>query len=246
VLLSLLGVGGAWALNRQPEQTTRILCPEDMVIAAVSGDPVADCAAALRDIGIEPPEMVAYTNEAGAVIVEEAADEAAEDLQPLGDDFRQDTAIIELEALINDVTVGLDGDCYTTEEAIPILESAADRVGLDWSVDVIRDADGESMCAYAFPQPEASSVGLSSIEAGLPTDEEPPWTELGRQLHETLEAECLNLVDAVAVVERLANELEMEEMMSSITQTPDDQAACTRATVTVGGAVFVDLRGPTG
>ena len=29
-----------------------------------------------------------------------------------------------------------------------------------------------------------------------------------------------------------------------MTTTVDEEATCTRATVTVGGAVFVDLRGP--
>lgn len=245
VLLSLLGVGAAWALSQQPEQTTRIVCPGNDVIAAVSGDPVADCAEALRHLGIDPPEMEAFTNEAGAVIVQETGDDAA-DLQPLGEDFRQDTAIIELEASINDVTIGLEASCYTTEEAIPIVESAVNRVGLDWSIDVISEADGEARCAYGFPQPERSSVGLISIDAPLPSDEQPPDIELGRQLHNALEAECLNLDEAAAVVERLANELDMEEMMSSITQTTDDQATCTRATVTAGGAVFVNLRGPAG
>lgn len=246
VLISLLTVGAAWALSRQPEQTTRILCPENMVIAAVSGDPIADCAAALRGVGIEPPRMVAFTNKAGAVTVQEAGEEVGKNLQPLDDDFRQDTAIIELEAILNDVAVGLEADCYTTDEAMPVVESAIDRVGLEWSIDVIREADGEATCAYGFLQPETSTVGVTSIEAGLPWDEEPPWIELGRQLNEALDTECLNLAEAASVVERLADELDMEEMMSSVTKTPDDRASCTRATVTVGGAVFVDLRGPNG
>lgn len=244
VLLSLLGVGAAWALMGQPEQTTRILCPENMVIAAVSGDPVADCAAALEDVGVEPPEMVAYTNEAGAVTVKEAGGEVPGNLRALGEGFRQDTAIIELEATLADVTRGLVADCYTTEEAIPVVENALDRVGLDWAIDVVSEADGESRCAYGFPQPETSSVGLTSMEAELPSEDQ-PWTELGRQLSEALDAECLNLAEATAIVERLAEDLGMEEM-SSISQTTDEHALCTRATVTVGGAVFVDLRGPSG
>ena len=242
-LLSLLGVGTAWALTRQPEQTTRILCPENLVTAAVSGDPVADCAQVLREAGIEPPAMVAYSNEGGAVTVIKAGAEVPAGLQPLGDDFRQDVSIIELEAALNDVTTGLDADCYSTDEAIPLVEQTIAEFGFEWTVDVVRDADGQKSCAVSFLQPETSTVSLTAVEGSAPGDDQ-PWIALSTQLTETLEGECLDLNQAARVVEDLAEDLDMTEMMS-ITQTEDEQAACTRATVTVGGAVFVDLRGPT-
>jgi len=242
VLLSLLGVGAAWAFTRQPEQTTRILCPENLVIAAVSGDPVADCAGVLRDVGIEPPAMVAYTNEAGAVVVIEAGGEAPASWQPLTNAFRQDVSIIELEAALSDVTTGLDAGCYSTQEAIPLVEQTLDRFGFDWTVEVAREADGHSTCATSFLQPETSTVGLTAVEGSAPGDDQ-PWIALGIQLNEALKEECLDLDEAADLVEGLAQDLNMTEMLS-ITQTTDEQANCTRGTVTVGGLVFVDLRGP--
>lgn len=242
VLLSMLTVGTGWALTRQPEQTTRILCPDNFVIAAVSGDAVADCARVLSEAGIEPPAMAAYTNELGAVIVVEVGADVPAGLQPLEDGFRQNVSIIEFEAALNDVTTGLAADCYSTDEAMPIIERTIAEFGFEWTVDVARTADGESTCAVSIVQPETSTVGLTAVEVSAPGDDE-PWIALGSQLTATLEEECLDLSQAASLVNDLAEGLDMTEMMS-ITETEDEQAACTRATVTVGGAVFVDLRGP--
>lgn len=241
-LLSLLTVGTAWALTRQPEQTTRILCPENLATAAVSGDPVADCARVLSDAGIEPSEMAAYTNEAGSVVVLEVGADVPAGLQPLEDDFRQDVSIIELEAALNDVTTGLSADCYSTDEALPIIERNTADLGLEWSVDVARRADGDSTCAVSYLEPETSTVGLTAVEGSAPGDDQ-PWIALGSQLTAALEEQCLDLSQAASLVNDLVETLDMTEMMS-ITETEDEQAACTRATVTVGGMVFVDLRGP--
>lgn len=242
VLVSLLTVGTAWALTRQPQQTTRILCPEHLVIAAVSGDPVADCARALNKAGFQPPAMAAYTNEAGGVVVLEDGTDVPADLQPLGDEFRQDVSIIELEAALNDVTTGLEADCYSTDEAVPIIQRTIADFGFEWSVDVVRTADGESTCAISYLEPETSTVGLTAVEGSAPGDDQ-PWIALGSQLTAALEEECLDLAQAASLVNDLAEDLDMTEMMS-ITETEDEQTACTRATVTVGGMVFVDLRGP--
>lgn len=242
VLLSMLTVGTAWALTRQPEQTTRILCPENLVTAAVSGDPVADCARVLNDAGIEPPAMVAYTNQQGTVTVVEVGADIPAGLQPLEGDFRQDVSIIEFEAALNDVTTGLDADCYSTDEALPIVERAITDFGFEWTVDVSRTADGESTCAVSYLEPETSTVGLTAVDGSAPGDDQ-PWIALGSQLTAGLDEQCLDLSQAASLANDLAEELDMTEMMS-ITETEDEQAACTRATVTVGGMVFVDLRGP--
>ena len=130
-MLALASLGTAWALTRQPEHTTRIQCPGNSIIAAVSGDPVADCADELRRQGIEPPEMAAYANENGGVVVVEADSEIPSTGQPLDPGFRQDTAIIELEAALQDVTTGLATRCYTSNEAIPIVERELIRLGLE-------------------------------------------------------------------------------------------------------------------
>jgi hypothetical protein len=245
VLMTLFGVGAAWAVFRLPEQTTRILCPENLVIAAVSGDPIADCAAELREVGIVPPEMVAYSIEGGAVIVAEVDTEVPDDLQPLDNSFRQDTSIIELEAALNDVTTGLEADCFATDEAKPIVQGELDRLDFNWSIEVTEGADGESTCAFPYLQPETAAIGLGSIEAPLSSEGAQPWKPLGRRLNEALDTECLDLREAAAVVEDIAADLDMEEMLS-LTETVDEQADCTRATVTVGGMVSVDLRGPAG
>jgi hypothetical protein len=242
VLLSMLTVGTAWALTRQPEQTTRILCPENLVTAAVSGDPVADCARVLSEAGIEPPAMAAYTNDQGAVTVVEVGADVPTGLQPLEDDFRQDVSIIEFEAALNDVTTGLDADCYSTEEALPIIDRTIADFGFEWTVDLAQAADGESTCAVSFLQPETSTVGLTAVEGSAPGDDQ-PWIALGSQLTTALDEQCLDLSQAASLVNDLAENLDMTEMMS-ISETEDEQAACTRATVTVGGMVFVDLRGP--
>lgn len=267
--LAILAMAATWAFVIQPEETTEIQCAHSHIMPAVSGDPVADCAAELDRMGIDHGPLAAYVNRGGGVAVFEVGEDVPSWYQPLDEDFRQDVAIIELERALSDVTTGLESDCYSTDEAVPIVERELDRVGLEWAIGIGIDtdgskriADGESTCAYAIPTPEESQVTLISLDA--PDSDrvaefgEEPWTVPSEQLHERLSDECLNLDEAAVIARGLFSQLAQEWLANAgiededesyvipITRTVDTGAACTRATVTVGGTVFIDLRGPTG
>ncbi len=267
--LAVLTTAAAWAYVTQPEQSTTIQCPRAHIMPAVSGDPVADCAAELDRMGIEHGPLAAYVNRFGGVAVYEIGEDVPAVYRPLDEGFRQDVAIIELERALSDVTIGLEADCYSTDEAVPIIERELDRIGIEWVIGIGLDAngreriaDGESSCAYAIPTPEESQVTLFSLDAPdsvvLAERGEPPWTAPSEQLHQRLADECLTLDEAAAIAEELFSPLAQEWLADAgtedqsessvipITKNVDAGAACTRATVTAGGTVFIDLRGPTG
>lgn len=258
-LLIVASAGTALAVtNSRPEQTTRITCPGTVVIAAVSGDPVADCAADMDRMGIEHGPLAAYESEHGGVVVYEEGGEVAGSYQPLGDDFRQDVAILELEASLDDVSTGLYGECYSTSEAVPIVERELTRLGLGWTTTVgrypdgsERVANGESDCATAILKPEDSRVMLVATTGVVPKPPKVnPWSAPADQLHERLNAECLTLDEAAAIAAELFGpadtEVNPEPEISAlnITRSVDADADCTRVSITIAGEVGIDLRGP--
>lgn len=267
--LAVLTTAAAWAYVAQPEQSTEIQCAHSLIMPAVSGDPVVDCAAELDRMGIDHGPLAAYVNKYGGVAVYEIGTDVPPSYQPLDEDFRQDVATIELERALSDVTTGLEADCYSTDEAVPIVERELDRVGIQWVIGIglnadgsERIADGESSCAYAIPTPEESQVTLISLDAPDPAIVaefgEEPWTAPSELLHQRLTNECLTLDEAAVIARELFSPLAQEWLANAdiedqdesyvipITRTVDAGAACTRATVTVGGTVFIDLRGPGG
>ncbi len=161
--------------------------------------------------------------------------------------FRQDTAIIELEAALADVTTGLTGTCHTSDEAVPIIERELARLGLDWTVTTRDDADGVGTCAFSFLEPDEAQVTVVAIEGLVGTGDE-PWAILGVRLSDMLDNECLTLDEAATTASDIARlvGLDPDARQVEISTTVDNDAACTRATVTVGGTIFVDLRGPQG
>lgn len=256
-IIALAATAAAWALTRQPEQTTEIACNGEVIIPARTGDPIADCAAELARMGIAHGDLEAFTNQFGGVSVYEAGRDVPDGAQPLDDGFRQDIAIIELEASLGDIVTGLDADCYSTDEARPIVEREVAAVGLDWGIEVgledgaPRIADGSSTCAYAIVQPETESVMLVSLGGPASTDaseDEPPWTAVSQELAQHLDAECLALDDAVTFAEELFTQAAAEDSRNTATvsRTVDDSVSCSRVDITVGGLIFVDVRGPDG
>jgi hypothetical protein len=242
--LVVASIGTAWAWTaRDPEQTTRIQCPDDSIIAAVSGDPVADCADAMRGQGLEPPTMTAYVTENGGVVVVAEGETVAPGLKPAGDDFQQDIGVIELEAALSDVTTGLDGGCYTNDEAVTIVERELAHYGYDWTVETRDDPDGLTSCAWFYLEPERQAATVVGIDDVHRTGDE-PWAIFGAQLHGALDATCLSLEEAADAVDGVAADVGIDPTGLRVTTTNDDTVSCTRATVTVGGVIFVDLRGP--
>ena len=256
-LIALTATAAAWALTRQPEQTTEIACNGEVIIPARSGDPVADCAAELARVGITHGELKAYTNQFGGVAIYDSDQGVPTGAQLLEDGFRQDTASIEFKASLNDVVTGLESSCYSTDAARPIVEREMAAVDLDWDITIGTDngepriADGATTCAYAIVQPEDEAVMLISLDSSAivgGSGNEPPWTAFSERLVQQLEAECLTLPAAMQLAEDVFQEaVEADERnVAQVMGTVDNDATCSRVDITVGGSIFVDVRGPEG
>jgi hypothetical protein len=240
--LALLLAAAAWALTHGPRETTTLSCGLDHVIASVSGDPLADCAAIWEEIYDQPaPPLVAYDNGNNFIVV------VPEDFDPpsgwtrLADDFTMDDRVVELDQILNDFGGGLNSGCFSQDEAQPIIDAALATTGLDWPTDVVRVADGVTTCAVATPRDHAVTV---LALAPLTLDPNAPIAVYARALHDETSARCLTLDEAATIARDLAvaNGLDPTGGMIRIETVPTPDAECARATTSVNGAMTV-IRG---
>lgn len=227
-----------------------------MIVNAVTGDPVADCQLAWRETyESEPPAMTAYDNGNGGVHVLIDGWSVPDGYVALEPGPHQDAVVIELEAALADAGEGLTSNCFDEEGARSVAQRELDRLGLtDWTitVDENRPPTGAASCAYAAVHPEQQEVQL--IGMGPAPAEADPYTVFGRELADRLSSECLGLDAAADVARDLAADTDVSALtdvefteeagLLRIRTVEDSSATCTRADVSVGGAVFVTLRGP--
>lgn len=249
-------VGAGWALLSDSADSTRVVCPGNDVISAVTGDPVLDCANEWRRLNdTEPPAMVAYDNGQGGVVVLAAGDIPSDQHTALDPGPYQDTLLIELEAALDDLGSGLGSGCYDAADATEITRSELGRLGLEaWgvTVDPDRRPDGATTCAHAVVQPDQQQVQLIGVAASNAVD---PYQAYATALDAQLGAACMTLDQAADAARALAAdtdividgtriELTEEAGVLVIHMIEEPDAACTRADVNVGGLAEVTLRGP--
>lgn len=265
VAVALTGTAAAagWAvLQRDPALSTEIHCPDGDVIDPATGDPVADCAAAWRDeTGTEPPPLRAYTDDYGNVYVLEAGEAPLSGWAPLEDGFRQDVRVGQLEDELDDVGRGFDSGCFTRQEALLLVTSQFERLGLDdWTVRV----DPPSFPNGSTPGPETCATYVHYMD-----DEQPrqvvirafsvgdTWSgpsearELARSLYEHMVTDpahrCLTLDEALSLArdeaERLGFDLAGPGIGFETLEAPSGSGPiCARPATWVGGLVQVVLR----
>ena len=255
---AVLSSAAGWAILHDSSDSTALQCPDNVVIDAVTGDPVLDCSNEWRrDSDTEPPPMVAYDNGQGGVAVLVEGDHVPDGYTALKPGPFQNTALIELEAALGDVGTGLESDCHDDVAAMEITQRELNLLGLGgWTVTIDDDRrpDGSSMCAYFIVDPALERVHLIGIpdESNAPN----PYSAYSRALNEQLDADCIGLDDAADLARRLAASTEIvldgtriefteEAGVLFIHTIEDPNTSCTRADVNVGGAVEVALRGPT-
>jgi RNA polymerase sigma factor (sigma-70 family) len=250
----------AWQELSYGEIAEAMGIPGRNYIRAVSGDPVADCASLWhRVIDNDPPPMTAYDNGRGGVSVLLASEPVPAGYTPLQPGPFQDTSIIELQETLEDIGSGLGSACFDEEAARDLTQRQLDRLGLvEWiiTVDETRVPDGDLLCANPAVEGEFSQVVLFGTEnwfQGAPSD---PYYGYAASLQDELAARCLPLEQATDLARALAAEtrivvdgaaiaMTQEPWAPILNQAEDPDADCTRATITVGGFVFVSLRGPT-
>jgi hypothetical protein len=246
VVAALATAAAGYALNRELDETTEISCP-DAVIDAVTGDPVADCAALWRQQnGTEPPDLVAYDNQRGGIQVVPAGAEVPAEWTPLEDGFRQDARLVELDAALADYGDGLNARCHRPEEARAIAEEALERLGLRrWSVRIDGGRPGGGgTCAIHLIDAESQEVVISPNEMNPPPDDA-PFLRLAASAQANVDQRCLSRAEAVDTVRAIAAEMGLDEASGELVihSVADASASCSRTDVNVGGRIEVTVRG---
>ncbi|MDP8929814.1 MAG: hypothetical protein M3O70_14895 [Actinomycetota bacterium] len=246
--LTFAAVGAAAYFN-SVETTTAVACHmadgSVSVIDAVSGDPLADCAAHWQQAtGAQPPALVAYDNGRGGIEVVPEAAQVPDGWRALEPGVAQDPRLIELEAALGDHIDGLRADCYRVESARAITERELDRLGLDtWQAVAERgSADGERTCTYFLLDPDRQRVVLIPLE-GMIAPSGSPHSLLASRLDQELDR-CLTTEEAADLTREIAADVGVAPEGLIIQHVTDENAQCARADVNVGGRVEVTIRGP--
>lgn len=258
VAVSATAAAGWAVMQDSSSSTTTIRCPENTIIDAVTGNPVADCSDTWTGIhGSEPvPSMVAYDDGRGGVHVLLGSEAVPDGYVALPGGSYQDTTLIELKDALNDVGTGLSARCVDEKTARDITRRELDRLGLtDWTIQVdSASRDGSTTCVeFLDLKRNQQQVQLM---AGRDTSREAhPHAAFAAALHDRLKSECVGLDRAADLTRSLGaatnivvngNHIVITEEAGLVIHTIEDSSSgCTRANVTVGGSVKVTLRGPT-
>ena len=247
--LSVATLAGAAGLFSSTSTGVGCQLPDDTIAIerATTGDPAVDCAAVWqRETGESPPELTAYANSDGGIVVVPATDDVPDDWQALPAGVSLDPAVVELESALDDIADGLRSDCHLPASAERVVERELDRLGLNgWTTRAERgDADGVETCTYYYLDPANRQVALIPLD-GIVRPADDPHTEFARHLADQLDANCHDLAAAEATTRSLGSDAGLQAPgQLTIKTATDPDADCTRADVTVGGTVQVTLRGP--
>ena len=252
VTLVLAGSAIGWAITTtSARDTVSVQCLSargDTIIPAVSGDPVADCAAQWRrDTGSEPPPLVAYDNGHGGITVAPADRPALPGASPLPDGTTQNVAIVQVQRSLDDLVGGLNSGCFDNPTAVEMTTGILARFGMqDWTVEPAPPADlsgsSKERCVdTTILDPAARTVSLRALGGAMPADA--PYSKLAARLR-SLSTECMPLDAMTERVGSILDELGVPRNEVQLTEIREPDAACTTVTETVGGAIFLVLRGP--
>jgi hypothetical protein len=238
VVLTAATAAAAWAILRSSaRETTSIECViggTDTIIPAASGDPAADCALQWqRDLGTTPPPLLAYDNGNGGVTVlpRSAKPPAGYERLP---GHSQDVALIQLQESLDDYINGLTSRCLDSSAATSLADAKLAQFGFGgWTVAV----RNQGRCTNAdVVDPGSKTVTL--ISGGAETGPETGYQKLADRLR-PLTRKCESLPAATASVRAAAKGLAYE--LNTVT---DDSLRCASIYETVGGTIFLTVRGP--
>lgn len=248
VVAAAATAAGAWAiLGSSAQETTSIECViagTDTIVPASSGDPAADCALQWhRDLDTTPPPLVAYDNGGGGVTVLPGSQTPPADWRKLPGQS-QDVALIQLQDSLDDYIGGLNSGCLDGRAATTLAEAKLARFGFaGWTVDV---RSGSGSCVSSdIVDPSSTSVTLIPSERA--SGPEPAFRKLADRLR-PLTASCNPLPAAVSSVRAAARSLGLSESANTLelNATTDNSLRCSSIYETVGGTIFVTVRGPSG
>jgi hypothetical protein len=234
-----------WAVLRHApaRETTSVECVikgVDTIIPSTSGDPAADCAAEWkRELGTAP-RLVAYDNALGGVTVLPRSQKPPHGFKPLRS---QDVALIELQDSLDDYIAGLNSSCLDGTAATSLADQKLARFGLmGWSV-TLRSGSG---ACFAIDVVDPSTRTVTLIPTSAPTGaEEALFQKLATKLR-PINENCDFLPTAVAAARAAANGLGLSESARTyeLNAVTDNSLRCASIYETVGGTIFLTVRGP--
>ena len=251
-ILALVAIATAatWVvLGKGPaRETTSVECVikgVDTIIPSTSGDPARDCTVEWkRELGSAPP-LVAYDNALGGVTVLPRSATPPAGWRTI---HSQDVALIELQNSLDDVINGLNSSCLELDGRDEACRARLAQFGFTgWTVGV-RDpqtANDPGMCTnVGLVDPAARSITLISgggLAAGGTS------LQLAAKLRPVTRS-CESLPAAVASVRAAASSLGLSESAKTyeLNAVEDRSLRCASIYETVGGTIFLTVRGPRG
>jgi hypothetical protein len=243
--LIAVATAATWAILRSTaHETTSIECViagTDTIVPAVSGDPAYDCAVVWQnDLGTVPPPLAAYDNGDGGVTVIPRADKPGAGWTRLAGD--QNVALIQLQESLDDYIAGLNSSCLSAKAATTLTEGRLARFGFTgWTV-TVRD---QGACANADVVDPASRT-VTLIPSGAAAGPKTTVQKLADKLRAVMRS-CESLPAATASARAAAASLGLSETARTyeLQAITDDSLRCASIYETVGGTIFVTVRGAT-
>jgi hypothetical protein len=274
VVVAAACAAGAWAVlhGSAAGETTSVQCligSSDAIIPSTSGNPAHDCAVDYRrEFGTAAPQLAAYDNGLGGVTV------IPRDRKPQAGWKRlvsgQDVALIQLQDSLDDYVNGLNSSCLDSAAATSLTQSRLAQFGFTgWTVAVrtpessattlptptvttaggTKRAPGESTSGTktcvggAIVDPATESVTLGSNPVA--TGPKMTFEKLAARL-QPLTRRCESLPAAVSSVRTTASGLGLSESARGydLNTVSDNSMRCASIYETVGGTIFLTVRGP--
>ncbi len=272
--LVVTATAATWAVLRgaTARETTSVQCligKSDAIIPSTSGNPAHDCRVDYkREFGTAAPRLVAYDNGLGGVTVIPRGQKPQAGWKRLVSG--QDVDLIQLQDSLDDYVNGLNSSCLDSEAATSLTESRLARFGFTgWTV-AIRNPDSSATTAPtptvtrangAKPAPTESTSGTQTCVGGAlvdPTTESVtlfsgPAQTVPKTVFEKLAAKlqpitrrCQSIPAAVASVRATASSLGLSESARGydLNTVTDNSVRCASIYETVGGTIFLTVRGP--
>jgi hypothetical protein len=251
VALVAIATAGTWvALRGGPaRETTSVECVirgVDSVVPSTSGDPAHDCAVEWkRELGTAAPPLVAYDNTLGGVTVLPRGAAPPAGWRTI---HAQDVALIELQNSLDDVINGLNSGCPNSAAATKLAEAKLTQFGFTgWTVRV-RDqqsADAKGVCTNVdIVDPATRSVTLVAGEGRVAAGAALTLADKLRPITRR----CESLAATVTAVRAAASDLGLSESPRGydLNAVRDNSLHCASIYETVGGTIFLTIRGPSG
>jgi hypothetical protein len=216
----------------------------DTIVPSTSGDPAQDCAVEWkRELGTAAPPLRAYDNGQGGVTVLLRSETPPAGFKRLVSG--QDADLIQLQDSLDDFVNGLNSSCLGSTAATSLTRTNLARFGFTgWTVALGDRGSGGGNCWNVdIVDPSTQTVTLLAGPDQNETASTP--TKLADKLR-PLTQSCKSLPDAAASVRAAASSLGLQESARTydLNAVTDNSMHCASIYETVGGTIFLTVRGP--